>query len=149
MPRRRGRTRILAAGLAALVLSTSAAACTDDDTGSVAEFCKQVKRLPPLDTVLRGYSGLDAQELQARLDAARTGYDDLADAAPGDIGDDVDRVAELVRLVVRAVADHPDDPDAVAREVQRGTREISGSATASQRVVAYAKDHCQVDLDPT
>ncbi|MCU1496833.1 MAG: hypothetical protein JWM47_786 [Acidimicrobiales bacterium] len=122
--------------------------CTKE-TGSEAEFCREVKRIPPLETVVTGFVNTDPVALGARLDDAEAAYDALLDAAPGEIRGSVREMNSLVDAVIAAVRRHPDDPEAAASELRKALLSNRGGATASAKVVRYTGEHCGLDLAPS
>lgn len=142
-PRSTARTATVA--VLALVVSVS---CSTDH-GSQDAFCRQIRKVPPLASVISGFADDDPTELRTRLDDARTAYTDLRDAAPEDIRDDVDATVDLVDAVIDAVAANGTDPEAVAAEVRSAVKLHPGAATSSTKVAAYAKQRCAVELNPT
>ncbi|CAN5408917.1 hypothetical protein BH10ACT1_BH10ACT1_18720 [soil metagenome] len=133
--------------MAALALG-SVAACSKD-SGSEAEFCREVKEIPTLDSVVAGFADTEPSALDARLDDASAAYAALRRSAPDDIADSVDEVTDLVDAVIDAVRSHPDDPEAAAAQLRTAVEDHPGGAAASEQVVAYASEHCQVELDPS
>ncbi|HEX2575119.1 MAG TPA: hypothetical protein VHK88_02150 [Aquihabitans sp.] len=144
--RRRRRALLAALGCASLALA--AAACTDD-VGSEEAFCDRVATVPPLATLLTGFDDADPAELSRRLDSASSAYDDLRDAAPQEIRDDVGEVVRLVQAVIDAVEADADDPEAAADRLRAAMADHRGGEAAALEVAAYASDRCGVELNPT
>ena len=140
--------RIVAIALLTTFGALGAPACSKDQ-GSQAAFCRQIRTVPPLASVISGFANEDPTELQNRLGAARTAYTELGEAAPKEIAADVKISIDLVEAVIDAVATKGDDPEAVATQVRRVVKADTGAAAASTRVAAYAKKNCDVDLNPT
>ncbi|MEZ5178001.1 MAG: hypothetical protein R2746_06870 [Acidimicrobiales bacterium] len=69
-------------------------------------------------------------------------------AAPGAIRSDVGAVVDLADEVIGAVADHHDDPEAVAAQLRTSVARHEGAAGSSAKVVDYARRTCGVDLNP-
>lgn len=138
----------LAAATAILLALLTMAGCSRDH-GSQEAFCKEIKRVPSLDTVVEGFSDADPQELSARLKAANASYAALQKAAPKEIRSQVGEVEDLVDVVTQAVEDHHDDPEAAAAQVRRAMASHPDAKTATVAVAKYAKTNCDVDLNPT
>ena len=132
----------------ALVLAATSAGCTDDG-GSTASFCAQVRQVPALETVLARFDETDPDVLADRIDKARTAYDALADAAPGDVRDETASVVALVDEVLDAVTDHPTDPAAAADQLRRAVADHPEAEQARAKVASFAQRECDVRLDPT
>lgn len=139
---------------AAIVAATAATmalgsvGCTAD-SGSEEAFCRQVKDLPPLDSVITGFSEADPAELAERLESAAASYAELRDAAPGEIRESVRAVVDLVDAVIEGVGRNPDDPEATADELRAAVVDHPGAPLAAARVVDYAQEHCDLQLDPS
>ena len=140
--------RTLAAATAILLLVLASTACSRDH-GSKAAFCKEIKRVPSLDTVVQGFSDADPQELTARLKAANASYAALHKAAPKEIRGQVGEVEDLVDVVTTAVQDHHDDPEAAASQIRKAMASHPDAKKATVAVAKYAKANCDVDLNPT
>ena len=138
----------MAATAAIVVLLFGAAGCSRDH-GSKEAFCKEIKRVPSLDTVVEGFADADPQELAARLHAANASYAALHDAAPKQIRSQVGEVQGLADVVTAAVEDHHDDPEAAAAEIRKAMASHKGAKAATVAVAAYAKANCDVDLNPS
>lgn len=147
------RTPRQAATALALVLALVAGGASGltacgDDSGSEEAFCRQVTDLPPLDAAIDDFSEADATELGRRLSSTAEAYDALRDAAPDDIRGSVDEVVDLVDAILDAVEADAEDPEKVADALRDAVLEHPGAADASTRVVAYAADRCDVQLNP-
>ena len=57
-------------------------------------------------------------------------------------------MVDLVDAILDAVEADVEDPEKVADELRKAVREHPGAADASTRVVAYAADRCDVQLNP-
>ncbi|CAN5159704.1 hypothetical protein BH20ACT3_BH20ACT3_10590 [soil metagenome] len=133
---------MIAAGLIAL----SAPGCSSD-SGSQEAFCEQLPRVPALQTVITGFADADPEQLNRGLDEAAEAYDELRRAAPDDIDDTVDTVADLVDAVLETVSENAADPEQVSAELRAVTARHPGAQAATQEVVTYAAERCEVDLD--
>jgi len=140
--------RVASAGLAALLVTSVAAAGCSKENGSKAAFCQQVKTVPALSGVLSGFDRADAEELTRRLDGARRAYGELTTAAPAAIEDDTAALVRLVDDVLDAVQDHPKNPSAVASTLRRNVADHPDATASSAVVSAYADKECRVRLDP-
>ncbi|MEO6630003.1 MAG: hypothetical protein ABIP03_15715 [Aquihabitans sp.] len=140
--------RTVAMTLLAALGAVGVGACSKDQ-GSQAAFCRQIRTVPPLASVISGYANEDPTELQSRLGAARLAYTQLGEAAPKEIADDVEISLDLVEAVIDAVATKGDDPEAVAAQIRRVVKADTGASAASTRVADYAEKNCNVDLNPT
>lgn len=139
------------AASAAVVLVLAAAggtACTKDQ-GSTEAFCREVRLVPPLASVVSGYAEADPATLDQRLDEAAAAYRRLADAAPSDVRGDVRTMTDLVDAVLDAVRANDGDPDATAADLRAAMKRHEGAQAASLAVAAFARTHCDVELNPT
>lgn len=134
--------------LVSAALVVSSAACSSE-SGSVEAFCEAVVDVPPLATVVSGFAETYPAEVSSRLSDAESAYADLRDSAPGDIDDEVDRVVDLAEEVMDAVREHSEDRDAATDRIRSSMADHPDAEEASAAVVAYAAEHCDVDLDPT
>jgi hypothetical protein len=140
-----------AGAVALLVLAAGLTACGDDDGGASSSgggdkdrFCalasqQDIEGLDDFDPSKKG----DLAELDAALD-------DLHDAAPGEIRDDVDTVSAGLRELVELASVDRSDPDAMA-ELRDRASELQGRRAemqaAAQRVEQYREKECGVDED--
>lgn len=143
------RRPLTAAGLAMLALAALGAAACTSDGGSETEFCERVATVPALDSLLTGFGNADPGELATRLDTASAAYGDLRDAAPGDIRGPVGTVVDLVDAVLDDVEARAEDPEALADALRATVAEHPDAEQAATEVAAYARDRCDVDLNPT
>ncbi len=141
------RTRVTTGAMAVAALVAGLTGCTDDG-GSPEAFCKAVKAVPSLESVVTGFDDADRTELTARLDAAEDAYGELRSTAPGEIDDDVDDVVDLVDAVIDAVRRHRADPEAVAAQVRRSVGDHPDAAAAATRLGDYGSKTCKVELNP-
>lgn len=139
--------RALALLAVTLIIGGAAVGCTED-AGTAKAFCKQVAKVPPLDTVVEGFASADPDELTGRLEGARQAYQALADAAPGDINGSTEALVDLVEAVIDGVAAHRTDPEAAADTIRAAVAERPDATEAAAEVAAYAKVRCDVDLNP-
>lgn len=130
------------------VLASAIAGCTDDG-GSEDAFCREVRSLPPLDSVINGFSEADPGQLETRLTRASSAYEDLRAAAPSEIRGSVGDMVDLVDAVLDAVEANRDDPEAAVDALRTAVVENPDAPLASRRVVDYAADSCDVVLNPT
>ena len=137
--------RGLGATIAAFALAASITGCTHQ-AGSEAAFCREVKQVPALSTVLEGYRNASPDELKARLASTRAEYAALAHAAPAEIHGDVAQVVTLVDAVIDAVAAHPTDQQAIAGDLRKQVAAHPGASAATTAMGAYTSAHCHVDL---
>lgn len=145
-PHRRSRPIGALAAAGASVLAALVTGCSGS-SGSTQDFCREVRRVPALESVLARFSETDPDVLADRIDKARDAYGALADAAPDEIRDETEDVVELVDEVLDAVADHPDDPAKASAQL-RGAMAAHRDVEASRRAVtAYAAKACDVELD--
>ncbi|MFN0091239.1 MAG: hypothetical protein ACKVWR_13370 [Acidimicrobiales bacterium] len=131
----RGRARALAALAAAALLG----ACGDE--GDEAAFCAQVQNVPIPET-LDQLSRPDPGAAMAPLITALTG---LRREAPSRVRDDVTTMLRTAEHLRDALA---------ARQTQAGgdgaqaalEQDLAGFRASSERVVAFARERCGVDL---
>jgi len=138
--------RIIASLFGAGLLVGAATGCSHG--GSTNAFCEALGKAPALDTVVEGFADADHDELVQRLADARRAYQRLADTAPDSIDGPTDQLVALVDAVLDGVADHPDDPEAAADQIRSTVAERPDSTEAAAQVATWAKEHCDVDLNP-
>ncbi|MBK9180936.1 MAG: hypothetical protein IPM45_15470 [Acidimicrobiales bacterium] len=122
--------------LALAALAVVPAACGDDGGGATASFCDQLRGLQADDAL--GGDLTDAQVAEAAVQQ----LDDLAEAAPAEVRDDVETLRDVIRLLADT---DPSDPDAFAAaftaildpQVQQ----------ASDDLAVYASEECGIELD--
>lgn len=144
MARRRARWGAL---VAPALLASVAAACGSDG-GDNQSFCAALRSAPTLESVVSGFTGLDDAELTRRLDQAESAYGRVERAAPDAVGDDVETVVSVVDAVIASVRINRDDPAAAVTAVRFAIEDHPDLQGASTRVAAYAKDECELDLNP-
>jgi hypothetical protein len=140
--------RTATATLLTLALGIGGAACTKED-GSTADFCREIRQAPTLDSVVSGFADVDADELDQRLDDAAEAFDSVERSAPGAVRGDVETMVELVDAVIASVKAHKDDPEAAAAELRELVADHKGAARASLNVARYASRECDLALNPT
>ena len=138
----------LAIGVAAAAVALSTLGCTKEQ-GSEEAFCREVAKAPTIDSVVSGFTDADPGELDKRLADAAKSYEDIANAAPGEIRGEVDTVVRLVDAVIDAVKDHSDDPEVVADQVRNAVVDNPGSIKAAASIAIYAANNCSLELNPT
>jgi hypothetical protein len=150
MAHRRERASVLArAGVGAIALAglSGLVACGSDGDSSDS-FCAALRSAPTLETVISGFTSVDPGELTRRLDRASTAYATVARTAPDDIDADVDAVVVVVDAVIEAVRANTDDPTAAAAALRAAIENEPDLSGAAVRVATYAKDECDLDLNP-
>lgn len=150
MARRRDRPSPIARvgfGAAALVGLSGLVACGSDGD-SDRSFCAALASAPTLESVVSGFSSVDASELTRRLDRASSAYATVARTAPDSVDDDVDEVVGVVDAVIEAVRANAEDPEAAVTAVRAAVERRPDLSGASGRIAAYAKDECELDLNP-
>lgn len=138
--------RWLAAGVAVVVLALGAVACTDD--GDSGAFCDRLADTSSIGDILNQLDSSDPAGTEEALNDALEQFSDLEADAPGSIRDDVARVRQGVELILEAVKDNPDDLPAAREQIAGQVDELSGLVSASDEVVTYARDECELDLAP-
>ena len=149
--------RTLATLLAALALAGGLAACGDDGGGDAASgdggsgggdgskdrFCELASQED-----IAGLEDFDPSEAESmdRLDEALT---QLSDAAPDEIRDDVDTVAEGLRELVEILSTiDTSDPDALSELTERA-EELEGMQqrmeASVERVDRYLEEECGIE----
>jgi hypothetical protein len=141
------RTRRTVA-LVALAVAVAPSGCSRS-SGSTEAFCREVRQVPALESVLNRFSEADPDLLADRIAKARAAYERLADAAPGEIRDETAQVVELVDAVLQAVEDHPSDPAAAADQLREAVADQPEAERSRAEVAAFAQERCDVRLDPT
>jgi hypothetical protein len=137
--------------LAALVLLLGVAGglvagCSDDEGGSVEEFCAQLPDAPSLADLVDDLDTVEPEQLETQLSRGADQFDELQDASPDAIRDDVGRVADAVDEVLEVVQDNVDDRDALRAELAERKARLLQAGPPAQRLVDYARDACDVDL---
>lgn len=136
--------------MAALTLALVAAVSgCSDELGSEEAFCRQVRRLPPLESVISGFSEADPAELANRMERAGSAYRELRSVAPSGIRVSVGDMVDLVDAVLGAVEAHQDDPQAAVEALRTAVGQHPDAPQASRRVVDYSAETCDVALNPT
>lgn len=138
----------MAMAAAVVASSVAVASCTKDE-GSVEAFCREVRVVPPLASVVSGFTEADQDGLARRLDDAAAAYGRLADTAPAEVRREVDDMVSLVDEVLDAVRGNGGDAEATAADIRKAMSAHTGAAASSAAVAAYARRHCEVDLNPT
>ncbi len=132
--------------LTAAVLVLGAPACSDD--GDSGAFCDRLGDTEQLGDVLDSLDASDPADTEDRLQEALDQFADLEAAAPGEVRDDVARVRQGVELVLDAVRDNPDDLPGAREQIAEQFDELTGLVAASDNVVRYASDECDLNLAP-
>jgi hypothetical protein len=114
----RSWSRAALAVVAVLALGALGGAACSKDEGSTEAFCREVRLVPPLASVVSGYAEADPATLDQRLDEAAAAYRRLAEAAPSDVRGDVRTMTDLVDAVLDAVRANDGDPDATAADLR-------------------------------
>ncbi|MCB0978770.1 MAG: hypothetical protein KDB02_15055 [Acidimicrobiales bacterium] len=143
--RRFGRVGVCLAGIA---LGTVGLVACGSDGGSSKSFCAALRSAPTLESVVSGFTGLDAPELSRRLDRAASAYDTVESTAPDEIDDDVEVVVTVVNDVIESIRANPGDPTAAMNSVRRTIKDQKDLKGATARVSSYAKSECDLDLNP-
>jgi hypothetical protein len=133
------RVRVRVAAVAVAVVLAVAPGCGHQ--GDEKAFCAQVGAVPALAPLL------DAPDPAAAFAGAVTQLRALAKVAPSAIRNDVELVADAAAAVAASLAKGEplsavDDPAALQRQ-------LDAAGAAGTRIVAYARDHCHVDLTPS
>jgi hypothetical protein len=128
---RSGPRAVVAAALLCGVL----AACSSERGGSTEAFCSELERELP---ALNGNVVYDGQRQRESVVVA---YERVGEAAPSEIADDWARLTELMAEVA---ATDMGDEDAFGEVFAKILQ--NDYFLASQRVVAFANEHCDVDL---
>ena len=126
-------------GMAAVVVGALAvAACgSSGGGGSVEAFCGLLRQFQEQEGQFENVLE-DPEQLQRAVDAV----DELADAAPSEIRDDAQTVADGFGEIARAFSDvDADDPAAALEAVQ-----FADVEEASENLGEYAEENCDLDL---
>ena len=117
------------------------AACTDG--ADPAAFCSRFDDVVALDAESLAIDTADADAVIAELAGALDRYEALADAAPSEIGDDVDELAAYASRLVQAVtAVETDDPFERAAAVADAIGDEQRLDEAGRNVAVYAEENC-------
>lgn len=143
--RRRTIATVLATAVAVAAFGLGACSKGGDDNAS---FCAAVRSAPSLESVLVGFTAQDPAELGRRLDKAQAAYATVRSSAPKAVHDDVTTIVDVVDQLIAAVRAHPNDPDAVRDRIRSDVADHQGVAAATVAVADYARDHCDVELNP-
>ena len=133
--------------VSALLIGTALTGCSRS-SGSTEKFCAKVKQVPALESVLARFSEADPDVLADRIVKARAAYASLEAAAPSEIDGETAQVVSLVDDILASVEQHPDDPVKASAQLRKAMVRHKGVEADRAKVAAYAKEHCDVQLDP-
>lgn len=137
------RLRLLAAAAGAFV---TVVACSGD--GSTGAFCETAATLAADNpaAAFGAYEPSDPAASRDQLERGAAQLRQLAGDAPGEISDDVDRLADVAEGLAAALT--MEGPEAVERALRDLEPDLAEVEEASRRVTDYAATRCDVDLDP-
>jgi hypothetical protein len=128
----------LAGGLALLTVACS------EDGGSAEELCAVLDGGRSFGTLFEG--GLDPTDTERALEqlrVARVDLEQLHDAAPSEVRDDLQVELDYVEALTEVVETvDPDDPAAVVDAVNALGERKAAVEAAAVRLRAYEADHC-------
>ncbi|MGH9243882.1 MAG: hypothetical protein ACRD29_06120 [Acidimicrobiales bacterium] len=117
-------------------------------SGSRDEFCRQAKQLAGDNpaAVFSSWSPDDPAASRTELERAARRLRELADAAPAEVEDDAEVVADTAEDLVRVLTDTPrDELEAALEDREDQFAEVD---EASGRVTEFARTQCGVELEP-
>jgi hypothetical protein len=142
MPRRLP-ARLAAGALGLAAVTGALAACSKDD-GSPEALCSVLGDGRAFTALFeQGFDPTDTQRALAQLEAARVDLDQLQDAAPAEVRDDLQtelRYLDAVKAIIERV--DPDDPAAVVAGINDLSKERSAAQVASLELRSYEQVHC-------
>jgi hypothetical protein len=138
--------RRTARGLAAALLAGAVAAgsaCSPKD-GSAEALCAVLGDGRSFSTLFeQGLDPTDTQRATTQLQAARVDLEQLHDAAPSEVRDDLEAETRYIDAVLDVLADaDPDDPAAVVRAINELDEERHAAEVASLELASYQRDRC-------
>lgn len=134
----------LAAGALGLAALAGALAACSKDGGSPEALCSVLGDGRAFTALFeQGFDPTDAQHALAQLEAARVDLDQLRDAAPAEVRDDLQTEMRYLDAMT-AVIEHvdPDDPAAVVAGINDLSDERSAAQVASLELRSFEQVHC-------
>ena len=141
--------RRLAPTVAAAVLVVALPVACTTSKGSKAAYCSQLKHTPALADVLSGFGTDDPRTLTKKLDTVTRQFRDLEHAAPREVRSDTSEVADLVTAIAQVVKDNAGNPTVIPARLRTLAVSRTGAAKAAQGIATYAKQQCNISLNPT
>jgi hypothetical protein len=134
----------LAAGALGLAALTGAVGACSKEHGSPEALCSVLGDGRAYTALFeQGFDPTDSQRALAQVQAARVDLDQLRDAAPADVRDDLDKemaYLDAVKGVIERV--DPDDPAAVVAGINDLSDERSAAQVASLELRSFEQVHC-------
>ncbi|MCU1454629.1 MAG: hypothetical protein JWN46_2775 [Acidimicrobiales bacterium] len=140
--------RILPTVVVAVLVLCVPVACSKSK-GSKEAFCSQLKRTPALSDVLSGFGSDDPRTLSGKLDSVTKAFADLERAAPREVRSDASELADLVNAISQVVKANASDPAAIKSKLRTLATSHTGAAKAALDIAGYAKQQCNIDLNPS
>jgi hypothetical protein len=140
------RRLALACAVVAAV-GAGAPACSDSG-GSKEAFCEQIAQVPSFRSIFDTYDPADPAAARAQLNAAVEQLHALQDAAPGEVRDDVETVADVAERLVKALGEiDPADPLSGLEGLDNLQADFDAVEEASTNVATYTQSQCGITLD--
>jgi len=131
--------------LAVLVTATTAGigACSDDE-GSAEELCQAVRANPSITSTFQGFDPTDASAAVEQLRTALVSLEQLRDAAPAEVRDDIVVEIDYVTDLIEGLGEVPEgEPAEAVGVVQRVTGEHPDVGQAAANLEAFAASSCR------
>ena len=138
-------TRRAAGLLAAAALAVAGAACSKGSGGSVAEVCAVLGDGRAYTALFdQGFDPTDTQRALTQLQAARVDLQQLREAAPKDLRDDIDAEADYLDAVLHVIDTvDAEDPAAVVAGINALESERSAAQVASLELRTFEETSCR------
>jgi len=121
-------------------------------SGSKDKFCAALPKTGDVMSILSDFDSADPAALDKRFSQGLDQFRALERAAPREIRADVSVVADAVAQILAVVRKHPDDLNAIRRELAASATSLASAGTSAQAVTRYAQKQCGMALggsDPT
>jgi len=115
-------------------------------SGSKDKFCAALPKTGDLMSILSDFSSVDPASLDKRFSEGLDQFRALERAAPREIRADVSVVADAVAQILAVVRKHPDDFNAIRRELAASATSLASAGTSAQAVTRYAQKECGLQL---
>jgi hypothetical protein len=138
--------RRAAVGVLALLALAPAAACSPK-AGSAEELCAVLGDGRSFSSLFeQGFDPTDPQQATAQVQAAKVDLDQLHDAAPAEVRDDLEAETRYLDAVLDVLErSDPDDPAAIVAAINDLGDERHAAEVASLQLRTYQSAHCGSD----
>jgi hypothetical protein len=131
--------------------------CSDDGGGGggdseatedVDAFCDRIDSVQELRADFSNFDPTKPDEAVDSLRSGATTFDGLRGVAPAELEDDIDTMVDVLERLADAIEelDEP-DPAAVFAVVGEFDDDLVEAEEAADRVAAFTRDRCDIDLD--